>query len=120
VNVKKLFLVASVLAVFLNFSALGQPTDWKQPGVHVVAIDGHDIPNSVSFTIDRDPAPSCPAGNFLWWFGQGADTLTQQKNVEAAFSLLLAAKLSQNVVDVYGLFPPSGGSNCKVVILQLR
>lgn len=117
---KKLLLATSITAVLWNSSAFSQNFDWKQLGVHVVAVDGHDIPNSVAFTIDRDPTASCVAGNFLWWFGQGPDTLTQQKNVEAAFSLLLAAKLSQNVVDVYGLNPPSGGSNCKVVILQLR
>jgi hypothetical protein len=117
---KKLLLAASILGVFSNSPAMSQNFDWKQLGVHVVTVDGHDIPNSVSFQIDRDPTSSCPGGNFLWWFGQGADTLTQQKNVEAAFSLLLAAKLSQNLVDVYGLNPPSGVSNCKVVILQLR
>jgi hypothetical protein len=117
---KKLLLTASILGVFLTSPAMSQNFDWKQLGVHVVAVDGHDIPNSVAFTIDRDPTASCPAGNFLLWGGQGADTLTQQKNTEAAFSLLLAAKLSQNLVDVYGLNPPSGGSNCKVVILQLR
>jgi hypothetical protein len=115
----KLLLAASILGVFSNSSAMSQNFDWSQTGVHVVAIQGQYIPNSVSFKIDRDPTPSCPAGNWLFWDGQDADTLTQQKNTEAAFSLLLAAKLSQNFVNIFRLNPPSGASNCRVVILQL-
>src|SRR5215813_15190300 len=94
---------ALILDLLLSTPGMAQPHfDWELHGVHVVAIGGQDMPDLATFTVDRDPSPTCEAGNFLLWPGQGADTLTKQRSVEAVYSMLLAAKLTKNPIDVYG------------------
>ena len=59
--------------------------------------------------------PSLPSRNMAYGgYGQGG------ANVEAVYSLLLAAKLTQTPVHVYGKFPGgAAGTQCEVVFVHL-
>jgi len=99
--VKKLLLAASVTTFLLSTPA--KAYDWDLVGVHVTVVEATYIPDHVTFQIDASTPsnPACPAGSWLVWPGQGPDALSKQANVEAVYSLLLAAKLTHNTVNVF-------------------
>jgi len=120
---KRLVISALILNLLLSTPGMAQPSyQWELHGVHVVAIGGQDMPDLATFTVDQNPPPSanCEAGNFLLWPGQGADTLTKRRSVEAVYAMLLAAKLTKNPIDVYGNNAPAAHGNCTVTIIQMR
>jgi hypothetical protein len=86
-----LFVAGATLSPFS--SALADPRfDWEINGVHVTSLEASYIPNYYSFTIDGSANAACPVGMWLTGgYGQGG------ANVEAVYSLLLAAKLTQTL-----------------------
>jgi hypothetical protein len=114
--VKKLLLAASATTFLLGMPAkAANPYDWDLIGVHVTVVEATYIPDHVTFQIDTNvpSTPACPAGSWLVWQGQGPDALSKQANVEAVYSLLLAAKLTHNTVNVFG---NNGGTFCATVV----
>ena len=109
-----LFIAGATLSP--SSSALADPRfDWEINGVHVTSLEASYIPNYYSFTIDGSANTACPVGMWLTGgYGQGG------ANVEAVYSLLLAAKLTQTPVHVYGKLPGGpAGSQCEVVFIHL-
>jgi hypothetical protein len=78
--------------------------DWQVYGVHVVVVEGTYIPNQVTFQIDANipSSPPCAAKSWLVTPGQGSDAPSKQANVEAIYTLLLAAKLNAATIDLFG------------------
>jgi hypothetical protein len=85
-------------AILCSTAALAD--EWHMSKVHVSLIDPTSVPDKVFFVPDAYPQ-DCNL-NPLYWLGKGADTLAKQKNVEAVYSMLLAAQLSNRTVDLYG------------------
>jgi hypothetical protein len=100
---EKLFSLVLFVTALLSTPGITDPRfDWSTEGAHVIVVEGTYIPDHNFFKIDADAGSQCPAGTWLKWPGQGPDTLAQQKNVEAVYSMLLAAKLSNSRVNVFG------------------
>ena len=99
-NAKKLILAATVTLLLSSVSAIAA-YDWNL-SAHVVAVEATYIPDHVTFQIDGPAGTSCPAGSWLVWPGQGTDAVSKQANVQAVYSLLLAAKLSYDTIDLFG------------------
>src|SRR5262249_10910318 len=76
--------------------------DWNVNGVHIVAVEATYMPGAITFQADVAVSATCPVGTWLTWPAQGADTQSQQANTPGVFSLLLAAKISQITVNLYG------------------
>ena len=96
----KKLLIATSAALLLS-STPSMAFDFEQLGVRVTVVEATYIPDQVTFQINK-AVGNCAAGTWLTWRGRGLDTLSQQINVEAVFSLLLAAKITGNTVNVYG------------------
>jgi len=86
--------------------------DWAIIGAHVVHIEGTYMPTVVPFNVDK-PGGNCAAGATLQYTGHGADTPTAQANTKAIYALLLAARLTNTPVDLYG------NSDCSVSFVHL-
>lgn len=83
---------------------------------HVILVSGHDLPDVVAFQIDQ-PIDACPAGTYLLYSGNTTDTATNEASIRAVYALLLAAKLSGQVVWVFGT--NSSGPECTIRGIQL-
>jgi hypothetical protein len=105
--VKRLLIATSVIVLLSGkFAIADDRFDWQQPQVQVIAVEATYMPDRVSFKIDTDidkSNPPCPKGTWLVWPGRDPiSTQSPQANVEAVYSLLLAAKLTQTKVNVFG------------------
>jgi hypothetical protein len=98
-NAKRL--IPFALGIISWSSAPAARYDWSLSGVHVVAVEASYMPDHVTFLIDGN-AGLCPAGSWLIWPGQGPDAASKQANVRAVYSLLMAAKLSSDTIDLFG------------------
>jgi len=72
------------------------------------------VPDHVTFHADAATG-NCTAGTWLTWSGQGADDEAKRDNVKAVFTMLLAAKLSQTTVNLFG-----NNANCAVTFIHLQ
>lgn len=64
----------------------------------VTFLEATYMPGQISLKIDA-PLGACAAGTFLIYYPQGADAAAQALNIQAVFSMLLTAKVSNlNVV----------------------
>lgn len=98
------------------FTFIGTPAwayDWAIFGAHVVHMEGTYMPTVVPFNVDK-PGGNCGAGATLQYTGHGADTPTAQANTKAIYALLLAARLTNTPVDLYG-----NNSDCSVSFVHL-
>jgi len=81
--------------------------DWEVLGATVEVVEASYMPDLVTFQLDRD-AGACPKGTWINWTGAGNDAFTpscpqaSQANVTAVFSMLMAAKLSRNPINLFG------------------
>ena len=75
----------------------------------ITFVEATYIPDSITFMIDQ-PLGTCPAGSLLRYFSQGVDTTTKSQNIAAVFSLMLTAKVSNQIVTVSSYSP-----DCAVV-----
>ncbi len=90
-----------------------QPFDWGGGG-HITLVEGTYMPNQITFQTDANLG-SCTAGSWLTWEPKGTDTETKLANVDAVYTLLLAAKLSGEAVNLFG-----NNSGCQVLFVHLR
>jgi hypothetical protein len=104
--VKKLLIATSAMALLSGKLAIADDRfDWQQPQVHVTAVEATYMPERVTFKIDTDIGSNPPCAKETWLVWPGRDPVTTQSpeaNVEAVYSLLLAAKLTQTKVNVFG------------------
>jgi hypothetical protein len=118
-NMKRFPIAA--LVVVLSSSTPAMAFDLTIRAAHVTEIDASLMPNDVLFRVDKGPitSSSCPAGSDLHWLTPSttalSDVLTKQKNVEAVYSMLLAANLSGRTVDLQGF-----ASRCRVGSIVLN
>ena len=103
---KKLLIATSVMALLSGkFAIADDRFDWDKAEVHVIAVEATYMPDRVTFKIDADIASNPPCPKFTWLVWPGRDPLSTQSpqaNVEAVYSLLLAAKLTQTTINVFG------------------
>jgi hypothetical protein len=109
----------AALVVVLSSSTPAMAFDLTIRAAHVTQVDASLMPNDVFFRVDKGPlnSSSCPAGSDLHWLTPTtfSDVLTKQKNVEAVYSMLLAANLSGRTVDLQGF-----ASRCQVGSIDLN
>src|ERR1700730_1189908 len=112
---KKVFSLAFLMALLSSTPGITDPRyDWPLEGALVTVVEGSYIPDYNSFKVDAAAGNFCPKGTWLIWPGQGSDTLAKQKNVEAVYSMLLAAMLSRSRVNLIGK-----NLSCTVGYIQL-
>lgn len=99
--------VVAVLAA-PNF-AMAQSAPDIAAGTKVTFLEATYMPNSITLKIDA-PFGACTAGTILRYFPQGADATAQALNIQAVFSLLLTAKVSDQRVILTGY-----SADCTVV-----
>jgi hypothetical protein len=113
-------IAASTLLAGLVVGSPVMAWEWNGSGVHITVVEPTYIPDRITFQADTafsDPSRgvACPAGTWLTWKGQGADAGAKQSNVEAVYSLLLAAKLSGITVNLYGDY-----AGCMATFIHLQ
>src|SRR4051794_5002121 len=111
---KTLPLAALILSFLLMKNAqaqLGAGYDWEVPEAHVTSVNVQEVPHRLHVSLDVTAA-NCSPEVFLFFDGQkGYDLLDREKNVEAMYSMLLAARLSNRPVELYGDY---NGGFCKI------
>jgi hypothetical protein len=75
----------------------------------VVFLEATYMPGQVALTINA-PLGACAAGTLLRYYPQGPDAAAQALNIQAVFSMLLTAKISNQNVILTGY-----SSDCAVV-----
>jgi len=105
---KSLFVSVSTLLMISLTAMPAMAEDWSAFSVHVTIIQTSFVPQVFDFQVDKPPS-ACASGEWIFYFGQGPDTPTQQANLKAVLATLLAAQLSGRAVNIFGLNPGSNG-----------
>jgi hypothetical protein len=109
----KYVILASML--FASSSSFAQaPYDWAIANARVSSIEATYMPSQLVFKIDK-PVGTCAAGALLHWQGQGEDQTSQYESTKAILALLMAAKLSDSTIRIYGF-----NNNCEVKFIYLE
>ena len=87
--------------------------DWSVIGTQVVSVESTYMPDRISFKVRS--APGNCAGQWLIWNGKGATAADRQANAKATFALLLAAKVSQTTVNIFG-----NNAGCTIDFIHLE
>lgn len=91
-------LAAAVIACAAPDFATAQSYPDIEAGTKVTFLEATYMPTLIRLRIDA-PFGACPAGTFLQYYPQGADGIA---NMQAIFSLLLTAKVSNQRVTLTG------------------
>src|SRR5262249_825576 len=75
-----LFAIVSIVVMMALTAIPAMAFDWGLITVHIVAIQTSFMPGGFDFTTDNTPAI---CNGFIFYWGQGADTPTQQANAKA-------------------------------------
>ncbi|SFI81244.1 hypothetical protein SAMN02799626_00569 [Caulobacter sp. UNC279MFTsu5.1] len=98
---KLVALAAAVVVCVAPSFATAQSAPDIAAGTKVTFLEATYMPNSITLKIDA-PFGACAAGTLLRYFPQGADAGAQALNIQAVFSLLLTAKVSNQRVILTG------------------
>ena len=91
-----------------------QAYDWEVAGAHVTAVDPTVVPSQNYLSLDIVTGNCGPEQFINWNGGDTFDAATRQKNVEAIYSMLLAARLSNRPVHLWGRNSANRFDNCEV------
>ena len=86
--------------------------DWSV-GAKVTLIEATYAPWNLPFQVNKD-AGNCRAGSMLYWHPKGSDATAQAQNYQALLAVLLTAKATGQLVQVFG-----NNSDCSVDFLYI-
>lgn len=109
---RSVVLAAAILTTLSNAPAHAAARSVNS--VRVTLIEPGYMPDSIAFQIDK-AAGACPAGAFLRWYAQGADSTAKSANVNAIYSALMTALASGKTLNL-GV----EDSTCSVSVFQIN
>jgi len=81
----------------------------------VTVIEVTNIPNILSFKVDKKMTNVCPEGGWLTWYATGNTVAERSDNIKSVLSVLLTAQTTQQDIWIKGV-----NANCQTNYIHIH